>query len=144
MNIVCVPAQLCDPMDCSQPHSFGHEVVQARILECIAISYSRGSSQPRDQMHFSCVSCIRQADSYHCTTWEAPVDSRVHRSGSAGSYGRSVFSCFFFKKLYTTVHNGYTNYLPIISAGASPFLHTLSSIYCFQILLLIAILTGVK
>ena len=97
MNIVCVPAQLCDPMDCSQPHSFGHEVVQASILECIAISYSRGSSQPRDQMHFSCVSCVRQADSYHCTTWEAPVNTRVHRSGSAGSYGRSVFSCFFLR-----------------------------------------------
>ena len=39
---------LCDPMDCSLPGSSIHEILQARILECIAISLSRGSSQPRD------------------------------------------------------------------------------------------------
>ena len=36
---------LCDPRDCSLPGSF----VQARILEWVAISFSRGPSQPRDQ-----------------------------------------------------------------------------------------------
>ena len=35
---------LCDPMDCSPPGSSVHEISQARILECIAISFSRGSS----------------------------------------------------------------------------------------------------
>ena len=39
---------LCDPMDCSPPGSSVHEVFQARILEWIAISFSRGSSGPRD------------------------------------------------------------------------------------------------
>ena len=38
---------LCDPMDCSLPGSV-HGILQARILEWVAISFSRGSSQPRD------------------------------------------------------------------------------------------------
>ena len=45
----------CNPLDCSLPGSSVHGMSQARILECIAISFSRGSSQPRDQ---TCVSCI--------------------------------------------------------------------------------------
>ena len=40
---------LCNPMDCSPPGSSVHGVFQARILEWVAISSSRGSSQPRDQ-----------------------------------------------------------------------------------------------
>ena len=46
---------LCDPMDCSPPGSSVHGVSQARILEWVAISFSRGSSWFRDQ---TCVSCI--------------------------------------------------------------------------------------
>ena len=37
---------LCDPTDCSLPGSFVHGILQARILEWVAISFSRGSSQP--------------------------------------------------------------------------------------------------
>ena len=40
---------LCDPMDCSLPGSSVHGILQAKILEWVAIPYSRGSSQPRDQ-----------------------------------------------------------------------------------------------
>ena len=40
---------LCDPMDCSPPGSSIHGIFQARILEWVAISFSRGSSQPRDR-----------------------------------------------------------------------------------------------
>ena len=40
---------LCDPMDCSPPASSVHGILQARILEWVAISFSRGSSQSRDQ-----------------------------------------------------------------------------------------------
>jgi len=39
---------LCDPMDSSLPGSAFHGIFQARILEWAAISFSRGSSQPRD------------------------------------------------------------------------------------------------
>ena len=39
---------LCDPMDCSLPHSSVHGIFQARVSEWVAISFSRGPSQPRD------------------------------------------------------------------------------------------------
>ena len=37
---------LCDPLDCSPPDSFVHGILQARILDWIAIPFSRASSQP--------------------------------------------------------------------------------------------------
>ena len=40
---------LCDPMDCSLPDSSVHGILEARILEWVAISFSRGSSRPRDR-----------------------------------------------------------------------------------------------
>ena len=39
---------LCDPTDCSLPGSSIHGILQARILEWVAISFSRRSSRPRD------------------------------------------------------------------------------------------------
>ena len=44
---------LCDPMDCSPPGSSVHGILQARILERVAIHFSRGSSRPRDQTQVS-------------------------------------------------------------------------------------------
>ena len=49
---------LCDLMECSPPGSSAHGISQARILEWIAISFSRGSPQTRDQTCISWVSCI--------------------------------------------------------------------------------------
>ena len=40
---------LCAPMDCSLPGSSIHGLFQVRVPKCVAISFSRGSSQPRDQ-----------------------------------------------------------------------------------------------
>ena len=58
---VCVYAQALshvrlfrDPMDCSSPGSSVHGILQAGILEWVAIPFSRGSSQPRDQIQVSC------------------------------------------------------------------------------------------
>ena len=48
---------LCDPMNCSLPGFSVHGIFQARIVERVAISYSMGSSQPRDRNPISCVSC---------------------------------------------------------------------------------------
>ena len=45
---------LCNPMDRSLPGSYIHGIFQARILEWVAISFSRGSFQPRDQTQVSC------------------------------------------------------------------------------------------
>ena len=44
---------LCDPMDCSPPGSSVHGILQARILEWVAISFSRGSSLTRDRTQVS-------------------------------------------------------------------------------------------
>ena len=49
---------VCDPMDYSPPTSSLYGISQARILEWVAMPSSRGSSQPKDQSHVSCVSCI--------------------------------------------------------------------------------------
>ena len=57
---------LWDPVDCSPPGSSVHGIYQARILEWVAISSSRGSSRLRDQ---NCISCI-DGILYHWVTWE--------------------------------------------------------------------------
>ena len=44
---------LCNPMDCSPPGSSVHGIFQARVLEWVAIAFSGGSSQPRDQTRVS-------------------------------------------------------------------------------------------
>ena len=44
---------LCDPMDCSLPGSSVHGIFQARILEWVAISFSRGSFRPKDRTQVS-------------------------------------------------------------------------------------------
>ena len=60
---------LCDPMDTwGLPGSSIHGIFQTRVLEWVAISFSRGSSQPRDWI---CVSCIGRQILYHWATWEA-------------------------------------------------------------------------
>ena len=50
-----------DPMDYSLPGSSVHGIFEVRILEWVAISYTRDSPQPRDQTHVSRVSCITGA-----------------------------------------------------------------------------------
>ena len=46
---------LCDPMDCGPPGSSVHGILQARMLEWVAILFSRGSFWPRDQTQVSCI-----------------------------------------------------------------------------------------
>ena len=59
VNLMCLCAQSCltpgDPLDCSPPGSSVHGILQARILEWVAISSSMGSSRPGDR---TCVSCV--------------------------------------------------------------------------------------
>ena len=54
----CVCMLRCDPMDCSPPGPSVHGILQAGILEWVAISSSRGFSPARDQTGLSCVSCM--------------------------------------------------------------------------------------
>ena len=71
LAVQCTSAQscpmLCNSMDCS-PSSFVHGVSQARVLEWVAISSSRGPSRPRDWTH---VFRIGRWILYYWATWEA-------------------------------------------------------------------------
>ena len=62
---------LCDHIDCSLTGSSVHGILQARILEWVAISSSKAPSQPRDWALVSYVSCIGRWILYHWATWEA-------------------------------------------------------------------------
>ena len=57
--VLCLVTQscltLCDPMDCSTPGSSVHGILQARILEWVAMPFSKRSSQPRDWTQVSCI-----------------------------------------------------------------------------------------
>ena len=69
---------LYDPMDCSQPGSSVHGISQARILEWVAMSFSRESSWSQDWTCVSCVSCIAGRFFITGTSWEAPVSEYSH------------------------------------------------------------------
>ena len=85
---------LCDPLDCSPPGSSVHGVLQARILEWVAMPYSWGIFPPNDRTWISYISCIGRWILYLCPTWEAPVtadrgsipssNSQVTSSGTLG------------------------------------------------------------
>ena len=76
--LVCMHAkslQFCQtlqPMDCSPPGSCDHGILQARILEWLAISSSRESAQPRERTASPIAPAL--ADRFFTTsaTWEAP------------------------------------------------------------------------
>ena len=70
----CLVAVLCDSIDHSPPGSSVHGTFQARILESVAISFSSGSSRPRDQ---TLVFYTGRWVLYHQTTWEALVFSAL-------------------------------------------------------------------
>ena len=61
---------MSNSMNCSPAGSTANGIFQARILDWVAISYPRGSSQLRDQMHISCVSCTGSWILYHFDAWE--------------------------------------------------------------------------
>ena len=94
---------LCDPVDCSLPGSSIHGILQARILEWVAISFSRGSSRPRDWTQVSCIvgRCFnlwttREAPQEVLIlgpTWDASVYSFIHPC-----LFKSTFPCLALNK----------------------------------------------
>ena len=68
---------LCNPMDCTLPGSSVHGILRARILEWVAISFSRGSSQPRDWTYISWFSCIGRQFLYHSKASSVQLLSHV-------------------------------------------------------------------
>ena len=78
----CVHAQLCltlcNPLDCDPPGSSLHGILQARTLEWAAISFSKGSSQPRDQTCVSLSPALTGGFFTTSTTWEACTNPHLH------------------------------------------------------------------
>ena len=60
----------CEATDCSPPDFSVYGIIQARILEWVAITYFRESLPPKDQTHISCATCIDRKILYHQATWE--------------------------------------------------------------------------
>ena len=77
---------LCDPMDPSPPGSSVYGISQARILEQVAISSSRGVYPPRDRTCISYISCIDMRILYHCTTWGVHWEVLSKVTGTGGCH----------------------------------------------------------
>ena len=82
-SLVCAKSlQFCptllNPMDCRLPGSSIHGTIQARILEWVAISFSRRSFPPRDQTCVSCITCIGRLILYHYSTREVLLYQGIH------------------------------------------------------------------
>ena len=84
---------LCDPVDCSLPGSSVRGISQARILEWVAILFSRGSSLPRDQTQVSCIA------GRFFTIWDTKEasSSRCHRE-------IQVIGLLYLQKSRVTLH----------------------------------------
>ena len=79
---------LCSSMDCGSLGSSVHEISQARILERVAIPFSRGSSQPKDRIHVSCIAgrfftvwATRGSQDFHEKQLNAKQGSESFRKG---------------------------------------------------------------
>ena len=101
---------LCDPIDCSLPGSSVHEIFQARVLEWAAISFSRGSSQPRDGTWVSHIA------GRHFTVWatrEAPLQLKGLSKSSPTPQFKSINSLalsLLYGPTLTSVHDYWENH----------------------------------
>ena len=93
-SCVCSVTQLCPtlcaPMDCvaHQTPLSVHGIFQARMLEWVAISFSRGSSRPRGQTY---ISCIGRQVLYHWATWEAASFCSTQISNQYAAHFNALF-----------------------------------------------------
>ena len=130
---------LCNPMDCSPPGIF-----QARILEWVVISSSRGSSQPRDWIQVSRIFCVGRWILYHlshddesnCSPsgFQFPssfptfspivISTQMHCWGVGGELKSSVF--FFISLQYSSNLPSATE--KIIPSKISIYLHSPKSV----------------
>ena len=97
---------LCDPMDCSPPGSFVHGILQARVLELIAITFSRGSSWPRDRTQVSCIAGRR------FTIWAT-------RESDSESIGVSVSTLILSMNIQDWFPLGWIGWISLQSMGLS-------------------------
>ena len=87
---------LCDPMDCSPPGSSVHGIFQARVLEWIAISFSRGSSDPGIESG----SPALQADALPSEPPEKPIIGQGDQLNSQDSNGATKENYGFVPRIW--------------------------------------------
>ena len=91
---------LCDPMDCSLPGSSVHGILQARILECVAMPFSRGSSQPGIEL----MSVTSPALANRFFTASTTLEVRKRVQGSLICLPpKATFSLHFIHKLWLSL-----------------------------------------
>ena len=99
-------AQLClilyNPRDCSLPGSSIPGLLQARILDCVAISSSRGSSQSRGGTHVSCISCIGRQILYHLSHLGSP------NTTYSIALSFSIIKYYIFNNFHLTLNTAYS------------------------------------
>ena len=102
---------LCDPLDCSLPGSSIHGISQGRILGWFAVSFSRRSSQPRDQAH---TSCLGRWVLYHWAAREAhSVFITFLVNGTLGRKQSESIACeSFFFSLFSLTTNPFSVEFP--------------------------------
>ena len=88
---------LCGPMDCSLPGSSIHGISQAGMVEWIAISFSKGSSQPRNRTQVSCIAGKFFTD---WATWETQAQLEKGPGPSSRIDGDIVLDCDLSKLTY--------------------------------------------
>ena len=120
LSLCCVQLclTLCNPVDCTPSCTSIHGTFQARILEQVAISYTRGSSWPRDQTYISYISLTGREILYHCAT-------------------KQVHQCHFSRfHIYALTHNiWFSFWLTSLCIMVSRFIHlttTDSNSYLFM------------
>ena len=101
-SIVCVHTlslplcpSLWDLLDCSPPGSSAHGILQAKVLEWVAISFSRGSSWPWSWTHVSYASCTGGQTLYH---WATCIISYQLQMAPLEQWIKCSFSSFFLKQ----------------------------------------------
>ena len=84
---------LFDLIDCSPPGPSAHGILQARLLQWVAMPFSRGSSRPRDWTCISCVSCIARRFFPHWAAWEALASAAHPLQSSMTACHTQRFQC---------------------------------------------------
>ena len=104
---------LCNPMDSSLPGSSVYGICQARILEWVAISFSRGSFQLRGRTYITCVPCISRYFLYMRSPFDilflAKGLSRVFSRNKFEGISSSAFSLLYSPTL-TSIHDYWKNH----------------------------------
>ena len=121
------------PVDCSPPSSSVHGILQARILEWVAISFSRGSSQPRDRTQASHIAgrCFNLCTTREALKYKNTVSQKTYYRDTELLYNIVVVFAIYWHESALGVHVSLIlNPLPPPSPSHPPGLSQRTSFEC--------------